>query len=125
MTWEPTHPAENERLALLAEECAEVIQVIGKIQRHGIDSKNPDDPDALTNRALLAVELGHVDAAMAILHRTGDVTASASATASRAKLQKLSDRWLHHATNIEAARWYLRAGAGSAESQEGSSSSRM
>ena len=28
-------PAETERLAILAEECGEVIQAVGKILRHG------------------------------------------------------------------------------------------
>ena len=37
-------PAEDERLAMLAEECAEVIQIVSKIQRHGYDSWHPDDP---------------------------------------------------------------------------------
>jgi hypothetical protein len=37
-------PAETERLAMLAEECAEVIQVVGKILRHGYDSSNPTIP---------------------------------------------------------------------------------
>ena len=49
-------PAEAERLAMLAEECGEVIQVIGKIMRHGYDSYHPADPTT-TNRALLGREL--------------------------------------------------------------------
>lgn len=36
-------PAEAERLAMLSEECGEVIQIIGKILRHGYDSYHPDD----------------------------------------------------------------------------------
>ena len=32
--------AEQERLVILAEECAEVIQVVAKIQRHGFNSDN-------------------------------------------------------------------------------------
>ena len=49
-------PAEAERLAMLAEECGEVIQVIGKILRHGYESHHPADP-SVTNRALLGREL--------------------------------------------------------------------
>ena len=49
-------PAEAERLAMLAEECGEVIQVIGKILRHGYDSFHPADP-SVTNRDLLGREL--------------------------------------------------------------------
>lgn len=49
-------PAEAERLAMLAEECAEVIQIIGKILRHGYESHHPETPD-ITNRDLLGNEL--------------------------------------------------------------------
>lgn len=49
-------PAEAERLAMMAEECAEVIQIIGKILCHGYDSYHPERP-ALTNRMLLVNEL--------------------------------------------------------------------
>lgn len=54
-------PAEAERLAMLAEECGEVIAVIGKILRHGYDSHHPDNP-AITNKDLLAGELADVHA---------------------------------------------------------------
>ena len=63
----PTEPfnkltlAEAERLAMLAEECAEVIAIIGKILRHGYDSYHPDAP-AITNRDMLADELADVHA---------------------------------------------------------------
>ncbi|OAN76675.1 hypothetical protein A8B82_14850 [Sulfitobacter sp. EhC04] len=54
-------PAEAERLAMLAEECAEVIQIVGKILRHGYDSHHPDNP-ATDNRDLLAKEITDVAA---------------------------------------------------------------
>ena len=48
-------PAEVERLALLAEEAAEVIQVVGKIIRHGYESTHPNG--GKNNRELLEHEL--------------------------------------------------------------------
>ena len=48
--------AEAERLAMLAEECGEIIQVVGKILRNGYDSYHPDRPE-ITNRRLLANEI--------------------------------------------------------------------
>lgn len=64
-------PAEAERLALLAEECGEVIQVIGKILRHGYESRHPDGGP--TNRQLLEKELGDVFAACDLMwHDHGD-----------------------------------------------------
>lgn len=63
MKTEPFHeltPAEQERLACLSEECAEVIQIVNKIWRHGYASAHPDHPDGDTNREMLAKEVGHV-----------------------------------------------------------------
>lgn len=51
-------PAEAERLALLAEECGEVIQAIGKVLRHGFESTHPDGGP--TNRESLERECGDV-----------------------------------------------------------------
>lgn len=50
-------PSELELLALLSEECGEVIQVIGKILRHGLNSNWQDNP---TNKELLEDEVGDV-----------------------------------------------------------------
>lgn len=49
-------PAEAERLAMLAEECGELVQVVGKILRHGYESYHPENPTE-TNRDLLANEV--------------------------------------------------------------------
>ena len=49
-------PAEAERLAMLAEECAEVIQIVGKILRHGYASYHPNNP-GVSNRELLDDEI--------------------------------------------------------------------
>lgn len=61
----PTHfndltNAETERLDMLAEECAEVIQAISKIKRHGWNSRHPDGGP--TNREQLFRELRDVAA---------------------------------------------------------------
>lgn len=64
--------AELERLALLAEEAAEVIQIVGKIIRHGYESYHPNDPDT-TNRMLLEKELGHLKYAILLMDLNKDV----------------------------------------------------
>ena len=58
--------AEVERLALLGEECGEVMQVIGKILRHGYESHHPDDKKVkkTTNRDMLTKEVGDLVAAI-------------------------------------------------------------
>lgn len=58
--------AQDERLAILSEECAEVIQIINKIQRHGYNSYHPRDPHT-TNRQLLEKEIGHVRHAVELM----------------------------------------------------------
>ena len=50
---------------MLAEECGEVIQIVGKILRHGYDSHHPDGgPD---NREHLERELGDILAVALIM----------------------------------------------------------
>jgi hypothetical protein len=53
--------AEKERLAMLAEEAGEIIQMVGKILRHGYDNYHPNDPMKVTNRELLVRELQDLD----------------------------------------------------------------
>ena len=48
-----------ELLGLLQEECAEVIQIVSKIRRFGLESVNPYDPTH-NNRTLLEHEIGDV-----------------------------------------------------------------
>lgn len=61
-------PAQAERLAMLAEECGEVIQIVGKILRHGYDSHHPVNP-RVSNRDLLAKELRDVNAVLMAMGR--------------------------------------------------------
>lgn len=66
-------PAEAERLAMLAEECAEIIQIVGKILRHGYESWHPDDPRKNTNRDLLEDEVGDLHGVLEMMRRAKDV----------------------------------------------------
>lgn len=86
-------PAEDERLALLMEECAEVIQIVGKIQRHGYESRHPDGGP--TNRELLEKELGHVDAAQELMFRPRDISMDAIFVSTEKKLRNVL-QYLHH-----------------------------
>lgn len=49
---------ETERLELLIEECAEVIQAATKCLRHGYDSTHPDEVTGPDNRHSLMKEIG-------------------------------------------------------------------
>lgn len=54
-------PAEAERLELLAEEAAEVIQMVMKVLHHGKENFHPDDPLRTTNKVLLSREVGNLN----------------------------------------------------------------
>jgi len=86
-------PAEAERLALLLEELGEAQQVIGKILRHGYETRNPFDPRD-TNRMLLETELGDVTAAIALMEQAEDVNPNAVHEARLSKLGGVG-RWMH------------------------------
>lgn len=88
-------PSQAEVLALLAEECGEVIQVIGKILRHGLHSRHPNGgPD---NKELLTKELGDIRAAIWLCDSYGCVGHEGRiADAAEIKLSKV-EKYLHHA----------------------------
>lgn len=93
-------PAEAERLAMLAEECAEVITEVTKILRHGYESWNPDDPEAQaspsskTNRHTLRLEIIDVHAVMQAMFEAGDFENHGYAEVSAAWTKK--QRHAHH-----------------------------
>lgn len=88
-------PAETERLALLAEECGEVVQIIGKTLRHGYESTNPVTGDGVTNRTKLELELGDIMAALRLMDMREDVELDRVLDNSEIKFLKVN-KWLHH-----------------------------
>jgi len=93
-------PAEAERLAMLAEECAEVVKAVTKILRHGYASWNPDDPAAnaspssKTNRHTIRLEMIDVLAVMEVMFKAGDIDVPGQADVLAALDKKL--RYAHH-----------------------------
>ena len=88
-------PAQAELLALLAEECGECIQAIGKILRHGYASANPLLASPTNNADALAKEMGDVRAAMILLCDAGPVSKEQVHFNADLKLANVG-RWLHH-----------------------------
>ena len=82
-----TNP-ETERLACLAEECGEVIQVIGKIFRHGFEHSHPKYGDR-TNRENLAMEIGDLQIAIERIISNGDIDENVLAWSRTTKLNKV------------------------------------
>lgn len=88
-------PAEDEALALIAEECAEVIQAVTKIQRHGLHSHHPDSPH-ISNRTTLQKEIGDLQAALHVGDMQVLVDVGAVGYMCERKLENLP-KYLHHA----------------------------
>lgn len=85
--------AEAERIALLMEECGEVVQICGKILRHGFDSCHPESGEI--NRHTLMKELGDVEAAVQLMNMEGDIADCTVKGYADVKLRKVG-RYLHH-----------------------------
>lgn len=91
--------AEDERLAILSEECSEVIKAVCKIQRHGYESYNPtletDEERSPTNRETLQRELGDLQLAIELMTFAGDVDANDIVRWQERKGNSIK-RWTHH-----------------------------
>lgn len=79
----------------MAEECAEVIQAITKIQRHGFESHHPDNEGGRSNRYHLLQEIGDVSAIMTMLLKGGDLPHPPTDEMIYAKLERLK-KYTHH-----------------------------
>jgi hypothetical protein len=93
-------PAELERLAYLAEEMCEAGQMIGKILRHGYDSRDPTKASSPNNRVLLERELGDVLRAIRMMTDADDLT--------RHELDRMAARptptkYMHHQNDLQNA----------------------
>jgi NTP pyrophosphatase (non-canonical NTP hydrolase) len=93
-------PAEAERLAVLAEELGESVQAIGKILRHGYESRHP--LGGPTNRQALEKELGDVRHAMIRLCDAGDLSKQHIHDMADVKALNIV-KYLHHQTEQNAS----------------------
>lgn len=83
-----------ESLALLAEECAEVIVAIQKIMRHGLESCHPNTP-SFTNRNALENEIGDVLASIRMARNNVGLDDATINRSQRAKHLNV-EAWVHH-----------------------------
>lgn len=91
---------ELERLAILAEECGEVVQAVGKIIRHGYDNYHPKNPD-VDNREHLEREIADVIAMVSILWATNDITMPDDEQVMAAVKRKM--KYMHHQPVMSAS----------------------
>lgn len=88
-------PAEIERLVLLAEEAAEVQQIIMKILRHGKQSFHPDDSERTSNIMLLQKEIGDFQYVLDLMAHNRDISADGIQEFKKQKSRSVG-RYLHH-----------------------------
>ena len=89
--------AQAERLALLAEECGEVVQAIGKVLRHGYERSNPNQKSRnFDNRYDLEKEIGDLLGAIGLMRRANDIDAERLNKHYEDKLANVA-RYMHHA----------------------------
>jgi hypothetical protein len=88
-------PYEAELLIILAEECAEVIQVVSKILRFGAGDTDPNIDDGPTNDRHLSYEVGDIYAVVQLLLRAGIIDADDIYNGQLGKQGKL-DRFLQN-----------------------------
>lgn len=85
-------PSEAERLALVIEECGEVIQVASKVLRHGYESGHPEG--VTTNRVDLSREVGDLNFSLTMLSNH-DLVKNITSQAEEEKRANIS-KYLHH-----------------------------
>ena len=86
-------PAQIERLALIAEEAAEVIQAVNKIIRHGYQSHHPASRQR--NKANLEHEIGDLLAVCRYAAECGDFSQEEAIAHGEGKMQRCAP-YLHH-----------------------------
>lgn len=93
-------PAELERLAMLAEECGEVIQIVNKIIRHGYDLCHPARLH-IDNRSMLAHELADLYAVARRMVHEKDISGGWQLGAAEAKAWERKLQYAHHQQGVE------------------------
>lgn len=95
MNYNKLTEAQTERLAILMEECGEVIQICGKILRHGYESYNPYDNTKTPNRKLLEKEIGDIVWITEFMTTNNDINATNVIYAENQKDINIK-QYLHH-----------------------------
>lgn len=93
-------PKQAEALAILSEECGEVIQAIGKILRHGYEDYSPFDETKTSNRINLEREIGDVIFATKLLDNDKQISLLDCNLEAKSKEDRVKP-YLHHQKDEE------------------------
>lgn len=89
-------PAERERLAMLSEEAGEIVQMIGKILRHGYESYHPDDLNKTPNRTHLLNELNDLNGVIYGMCKCQDLDVKHFSLANAVSAWDRKVKWSYH-----------------------------
>ena len=93
MSFNNLSSGQAERLAMLSEEAGEIVQAVGKILRHGYESRHPKGGPS--NRELLRKELADLQAVVMLMSEdTADIEPVCNSTVKRIRGEKY--RYTHH-----------------------------
>lgn len=92
--------AQTERLQMLAEEAAEVVQACTKILRYGYRSHHPGHPDESNEEALIR-ELEELAAIAFIMGDRGDIRGGAMSLDQVDEIWARKERFTHYQAEIE------------------------
>ncbi len=81
----------EERLNLLQEECAEVIQAASKIKRFGFDNTHPRNKEGPTNKEHLEEEVGGLCAILTLLAINDEINEESCSNAEVMKLRTIEE----------------------------------
>jgi len=88
-------PHEHEILCCAAEESGEIVQIIMKAMRHGIDSKHPLIQYAELNRVEIAKEIGQLIAVSEMMVQLGVISQTEINFGRNRKWERIG-QYLHH-----------------------------
>ena len=94
-------PGELERLAILGEECGEIVRMVGKILRHGYQSYNPDQPGHEGNRRELEKEIGDLMGIIVMMGSAGakDIDTNFITSRVNPKIERIM-QYAHHQEEV-------------------------
>ena len=93
--------AEAERLAMLAEEAGEIVQIVGKILRHGYESYHPDDPNKKQNRWILQDEINDLAGVVYGMQAAADLSVMTMQEHHRITAWQRKLKYSHHQDRYE------------------------
>ena len=81
--------AQRERLDLLQEEAAEIVQAASKILRFGYEGKHPGRLNGPTNKKHLEAEIGGLCAILTLMRDAGEISEEECSKAEQFKLDTI------------------------------------